>query len=80
MKSKVVTINLRGGLLGLFQSPQAKIQQVLEQESIDGWKVKFVLPPNSNPLFILVQLFLFVITVSLYFPLPSYMVLFEKDQ
>lgn len=76
MKSKVVTINLRGGL---FQSPRAKIQQVLEEESVNGWKVKFVLPPNPNPLFIVVQLLLVFITIDIYFPLPSYMILFKRD-
>ncbi|MGL5955464.1 MAG: hypothetical protein ACRC0X_02495 [Brevinema sp.] len=79
MKNKVVTISLRGGLLGLFQSPQAQIQKVLEQEAVDGWKVKFVLPPNPNPLFFLIQTLLCIITLFIYFPLPSYMVLFDRD-
>lgn len=78
-KNRVVNINLSGGLLALFQSPSTRLAELLTVQNSLGWNLIFVLRPNSNPLFLVLSLACLIMTLGIYMPLPSYMLILEKE-
>ena len=76
--NKVVNVLMAGGWVGLFSSPRKRIERALLKQNADGWTVRQVLPPNLNPLFILIALLCLAVTCTVYMPLPGYTVM-EKD-
>lgn len=78
-KNIVININLKGGLIGFFSSPKNVIKNILENYNNQGYYFVYSLPPNPNPLFFIVQWLCFICTFGIYCPLPSYMMILEKD-
>lgn len=79
-KNIAVNINLKGGFLGLFSSPKNIIKNTLENYNNQGYHFVYALPPNPNPLFFIVQVLCLAFTLGIYCPVPSYIMILEKDE
>lgn len=76
----VINVNLKGGLIGIFSSPKNVIKNILENYNNQGYSFVYSLPPNPNPLFFILQLLCLIVTFGIYCPLPSYMMILEKEE
>lgn len=76
----VINVNLKGGLIGIFSSPKNVIKNILENYNNQGYSFVYSLPPNPNPLFFILQLLCLAVTFGIYCPLPSYMMILEKEE
>ena len=55
-KNIVVNVNLHGGWLVFFTSPRKIIERVMKNYNNQGYNFVFLLPPNPNPLFFIIQI------------------------
>lgn len=80
-KSKVVHINLMGGLIGLLATnPRRALEQKIDQENRDGWNaIYFQAHRDTNLLGIILKFIVLVCTLFLFTWGAGYMVLFERE-
>lgn len=76
-KNEVVNINLVGGIAGLFSSPRKIVEETIHDYNRKGYKVRVIINPNPNPLFVLLSYVCLVVTLFIYAPVPGYMIVFE---
>ncbi len=77
-KNRVVNVSLSGGIVGLFISPRQRIENEINYMNEQGYKFVYSLGANSNIVFLGFAIFVLFITLFIYMPVPSYMLVFEK--
>lgn len=78
--NKVVNVNLTGGIIGLFAgSPQSSLNNRIQAENANGWKVIQVIPAESGNVFLFIfRLLLLLLTLFLFTTANGYYVIMER--
>jgi len=78
--NKIVNVTLTGGIIGLLSaSPQNTLNDAIETENDEGWKVVQIIPADSGNLFLTIFRFLLLIcTLCLFTTANGYYVIMEK--
>lgn len=81
-ENKIVNITLDGGIIGLLaSSPKSALNDVIEYENSEGWKVIQVIPADSGNLFLSIfRLVLLLCTFLMYTTANGYYVIMERTQ
>ncbi len=80
MENKIVNVDLTGGLIGLLgDSPKNKLNNVIQKQSNNGYRVVQIIPAASaNLLLTLLRFLLLWLTLFLWTTSEGYYIIFEK--
>ena len=79
-ENKIVNVDLTGGLIGLLgDSPKNKLNNVIQKQSNNGYRVVQIIPAASaNLLLSMLRVVLLFITFFLFTTTEGYYIVFEK--
>lgn len=79
--SKVITVNLMGGIIGfLASSPKKELNQAIQRHNANGWRVVQIIPADSGNFFlILLRILLLLVTFFLFTFSNGYYIVLEKE-
>ena len=80
--NKVVTVDLTGGLIGLFTcSPVKELNKSIKCENDNGWKVvQVIFAKHFNFLEIVVSVLMLVVTLFLYTKISGFYIVLERKK
>lgn len=80
--NKIVNVSLVGGIIGLLaNSPRSALNEAIETENAEGWKVIQIIPADSGNLFLTIFRFVLLLcTFLMYTTANGYYVIMERTQ
>ncbi|WP_321991482.1 hypothetical protein [Marispirochaeta aestuarii] len=78
-ENRIVNVGFFSGIMGPFNTPRRRMENVVKTHNNEGYKVKQVISGNPNSLFMILSFLILILTLLIYQPLPGYIVIFEKE-
>ena len=80
--NKVVNVTFAGGIIGLLAgSPLNSLNDIIEKENANGWRVIQIIPAASGNIFLVIlRLLILAITLFLYTRENGYYIIMEKQE
>ena len=80
LESRLVLMSYNGGFSGMFSPQHKKLEEVINRNNAEGFRLKHVLPGMHGPLAALIQLFFLMITLMIWAPVPGETLIFERQR
>lgn len=79
-KNKVVRVMTSGGLSSLGYAPAMRLRNAIDRENKDGWYVRQIINDDTSNFFLsILRGLLLVLTLFIWCPASSFIVVFEKS-
>ena len=79
-QTRVIGMYYHGGIIGLFFPRRMQLQQLIQGQNNQGFRLKKVVAPKIGPFFWLLQITCMFCTLFFYVPQPGETLIFERPE